>query len=201
MIFLGSEVVTLYMRLNGGKVGPRTVFAKIDPITDPDYLRVGSDCHFGDGSMSLPVFIQPGGTINYKGFDMDNGSLIGMHGLLLPGCELGEECILGALSLASENQKLQKRSIYFGTPSTRLNLGGGGGGSEELEVHRSINLRFYLYMAIYPFIIFSVIILDLTLGGYIAAVVIVKIRVSVRISLKKETLPTLFSHSFTLHSH
>ena len=63
LLFLGSEVTAFWMRINGGRVGGRTVFAKIDPITDPDLLNVGWDCHFGDGSMALGAWIKPGGEI------------------------------------------------------------------------------------------------------------------------------------------
>eukprot|EP00008_Paramoeba_atlantica_P014505 CAMPEP_0201501276 /NCGR_PEP_ID=MMETSP0151_2-20130828/83504_1 /ASSEMBLY_ACC=CAM_ASM_000257 /TAXON_ID=200890 /ORGANISM="Paramoeba atlantica, Strain 621/1 / CCAP 1560/9" /LENGTH=595 /DNA_ID=CAMNT_0047894769 /DNA_START=992 /DNA_END=2777 /DNA_ORIENTATION=- len=189
LIFLGSEVSSMWMRICGGKVGFRTVFAKIDPITDPDLLDVGWDCHFGDGSMSLGALILPGGAIDYGGVKMDNGALIGMHGLLLPGCDMGEECILGALSLADRGQEFQHHSIYFGTPASPLFLQKGQ--SSELE-RRSRAPRFYLYMFLYPFVIISMMMIDLALGGYVGALTIVKIRLVEDIWLTWILLPFIF---------
>ena len=44
---------------------------------------------------------------------MEDGALIGMHGLLLPACNMGEECILGALSLAGEGQSFEVIYLFI----------------------------------------------------------------------------------------
>ena len=51
--------------------------------------------------------------IDYSGVNMEDGALIGMHGLLLPACNMGEECILGALSLAGEGQSFEVTCLTF----------------------------------------------------------------------------------------
>ena len=43
-------------------------------------------------------------------------SLIGMGAVLLSGCEIGEECLIAAGTLATENRRIPPRSVVMGVP-------------------------------------------------------------------------------------
>jgi len=193
-VFLGSEVSSTWLRICGARIGFRTVLAKVEPVTEPEMLSVGRDCHFGDGCMAIGAMVLPGGDIYEDDIVMENGALVGMHGLILPGAQMGEECILGALSLADSGQTYTERSIYFGTPSSRLflNMASKNDNQGDLDVNRLVSPQFYLYMAFYPFIIFGLTIGQLALVGFAIGAMIVEMRTSVGEFLPWVLLPVIF---------
>lgn len=46
-----------------------------------------------------------------------DGALIGMGSVVLDGAVIGEETLLGAGSLVTQNEELKPRSLYFGRPA------------------------------------------------------------------------------------
>jgi carbonic anhydrase/acetyltransferase-like protein (isoleucine patch superfamily) len=73
--------------------------------TDPGYpLFIGRDCVIGHGA------IVHGATVGAR-------SLIGMGSTLLNGCEIGEECVVGANSLVTQGKVFPPRSLIMGSPA------------------------------------------------------------------------------------
>jgi carbonic anhydrase/acetyltransferase-like protein (isoleucine patch superfamily) len=45
-----------------------------------------------------------------------SGTLIGMGAVLLANADIGEECIIGAGTMITQNKVIQPRSMVYGTP-------------------------------------------------------------------------------------
>ena len=69
-------------------------------------------------------------------------SLIGIGARLLTGCEIGEECLIAAGTVVTENRRIPPHSVVMGVPGKIVREIT----SEELERTRSINAH-YLELA------------------------------------------------------
>lgn len=54
------------------------------------------------------------------GATVGNRVMIGMHATLLNGCQIGDDCIIGAGALVRENQVIPPNSLVVGTPAKIL---------------------------------------------------------------------------------
>lgn len=46
--------------------------------------------------------------------------LVGMNSVIMDNVELGDECIVGALSLIKEDEKFERRSLIVGSPAKQI---------------------------------------------------------------------------------
>jgi len=67
-------------------------------------LVVGPDCVIGHG------VILHGATVGAR-------CLVGMGSTLLTGCEIGDDCVIGADSLVTEGKRFPARSVIVGSPA------------------------------------------------------------------------------------
>ena len=58
-----------------------------------------------------------GHNVTLHGCKIGNACLIGMSATLLNGCEIGEESMVAAGSLVTQNKKFPPRSLIIGTPA------------------------------------------------------------------------------------
>ncbi len=101
---------------------------------DVNYIRIGDRSNIQDGSIihvdqsktedkddGYPTLIGDDVTVGHNvtlhGCKIGNACLIGMSATLLNGCEIGEESMVAAGSLVTQNKKFPPRSLIMGTPA------------------------------------------------------------------------------------
>jgi carbonic anhydrase/acetyltransferase-like protein (isoleucine patch superfamily) len=69
---------------------------------------------------NAPLTIEEGVVVGHgailHGRRIGRDALIGMGALLLSGCEIGEECIIAAATVITENRRIPPRSVVMGVP-------------------------------------------------------------------------------------
>ena len=101
---------------------------------DVNYIKIGNRSNIQDGSIihvdhsitenkddGYPTKIGDDVTVGHgvtlHGCKIGNACLIGMSATLLNGCEIGEESMVAAGSLVTQNKKFPPRSLIMGTPA------------------------------------------------------------------------------------
>jgi len=88
-------------------------------------ITIGPRVNVQDGSIvhtdhDAPQEIEEGVVIGHRavlhGRRIGRDSLIGMGAVLLSGCEIGEECLIAAGTLVTENRRIPPRSVVMGVP-------------------------------------------------------------------------------------
>jgi acetyltransferase-like isoleucine patch superfamily enzyme len=117
-IFRATPLWTLYLRLNGAKLG-KGVYVNSLKVNDhnllefDDYVVLGDDVHLSGHTVerglvkTAPVRLGRGVTIGL-------GSVVGIGVVAGPGCQVG------SLSLVPKFMKLDAGATYVGTPVRRL---------------------------------------------------------------------------------
>ena len=93
---------------------------------DNDLVRIGNNTNIQDASTihvdkGHPVTIASGVTVGHKvmlhGCSIGENSLIGMGAIILNGAKIGKNSIVGAGSLVTENKSFPDNSLIMGTPA------------------------------------------------------------------------------------
>lgn len=101
---------------------------------DVNYIKIGDRSNIQDGSIihvthletedkddGYPTIIGDDVTVGHSvtlhGCKIGNACLIGMSATLLDGCEIGEESMVAAGSLVTQNKKFPPRSMIMGVPA------------------------------------------------------------------------------------
>ena len=101
---------------------------------DVNYIKIGDRSNIQDGSIihvthlgtedkddGYPTIIGDDVTVGHNvtlhGCKIGNTCLIGMSATLLDGCEIGEESMVAAGSLVTQNKKFPPKSLIMGTPA------------------------------------------------------------------------------------
>lgn len=101
---------------------------------DVNYIKIGDRSNIQDGCIihvdhsitenkddGYPTIIGDDVTVGHgvtlHGSQIGNACLIGMSATLLNGCEIGEESMVAAGSLVTQNKKFPPRSLIMGTPA------------------------------------------------------------------------------------
>ena len=104
----------MYLQLLGAKVGQHCSIRAINPVSDPELVKIGAGVHLGDFSRIITGFYSLGGLIRRK-VEVQDNSVVGSQSLVLPGSLVEKDVILGALSVAPENSVLQRGGVYVGS--------------------------------------------------------------------------------------
>ncbi|XP_042015983.1 uncharacterized protein LOC121763959 [Salvia splendens] len=112
----GTEAFCTYLQCMGAKVGKHCSIRAINPVSDPDLVSLGDGVHLGDFSRVVPGYYSSRGYVS-GGIEIQDNSVVGSQGLVLPGSVLEKDVILGALSVAPPNRFLQAGGVFVGSPS------------------------------------------------------------------------------------
>ena len=110
-VIIGDVTIGKY-----ASIWPNTVVRGDDEaITIGDYVNVqdNSTLHCDAG---MPLVIGDYCLIGHNAI-VNCGHLIGMGAILLAAADIGEESIIGAGSLVTQNKKIPARSMAFGSPA------------------------------------------------------------------------------------
>ncbi|PWA70893.1 Acyl carrier protein-like protein [Artemisia annua] len=110
----GTEAFCVYLRVLGANIGRHCSIRAINPISDPELVTVGDGVHLGDFSRLVPGFYNSKGYISGH-VKVEENSVIGSQGLVLPGSIVEASVILGALSVAPMNSVLQSGGVFVGS--------------------------------------------------------------------------------------
>ncbi|KAI3791349.1 hypothetical protein L2E82_05115 [Cichorium intybus] len=110
----GTEVFCVYLRLLGAKIGHHCSIRAINPIPIPEFVSIGDGVHLGDFSKILPGFYTSKG-YTYGNVKIQENSVIGSQGVVLPGAVVEPNVILGALSIAPMNSVLKTGGVFVGS--------------------------------------------------------------------------------------
>ncbi|KAG8370894.1 hypothetical protein BUALT_Bualt13G0030900 [Buddleja alternifolia] len=112
----GTEAFCSYLRQMGAKVGQHCSIRAINPVSDPELVSLADGVHLGDFSRIIPGYYTSSGYISGK-IEIQDNSVVGSQGLVLPGSVLEKDVILGALSVAPANTVLQRGGVFVGSPT------------------------------------------------------------------------------------
>ncbi|KAM0013817.1 putative AMP-dependent synthetase/ligase, phosphopantetheine binding ACP domain, AMP-binding protein [Helianthus debilis subsp. tardiflorus] len=110
----GTEAFVVYLRVLGAKIGKHCSIRAINPIIDPELVSIGDGVHLGDFSRIVAGFYSSNGYVRGP-VKVEDNSVIGSQGLVLPGSVVEPSVILGALSVAPVNSTLRTGGVYVGS--------------------------------------------------------------------------------------
>ncbi|PIN18966.1 Linolenate 9R-lipoxygenase [Handroanthus impetiginosus] len=112
----GTEAFCMHLRCMGAKIGQHCSIRAINPVSDPQLISLANGVHLGDFSRVVPGYYTSSGYVSGK-IEIQDNSVVGSQGLVLPGSVLENDVILGALSVAPANKVLQRGGVFVGSPA------------------------------------------------------------------------------------
>ncbi|KAF3655908.1 hypothetical protein T459_01515 [Capsicum annuum] len=110
----GTELFCIYLRQLGAKIGQHCSIRAINPILEPSLISIGNGVHLGDFSRIVTGIYTLNNFVSGK-IDIQDNSVIGSQGLVLPGCVIEKDVILGAISVAPMNSVLRHGGVFVGS--------------------------------------------------------------------------------------
>ncbi len=119
---------TLYMRLNGAKLGRRCWVNSLD-VTDHCLLEFGDDVVIGGGA-HLSGHTVEAGVVKFAPVRLGSGVTVGVAANIEIGVVAGPRCQIGALAAVPKFAALDGDSIYVGAPARKLVRSGAKAGDD-----------------------------------------------------------------------
>ena len=108
----------LYGKLAGAKIGENVLL--VGRINDPCLTEIGDNCVIGGHSL---ISAHAGEKkLILKKVRIGNNCIVGGEAHIMPGVTMEEGSVLGAKSLATKNQVLEKGKIYGGVPAKEIKI-------------------------------------------------------------------------------
>ena len=118
-IFRGSPIWTMYLRLNGARIG-RRVYVNTTFVSDHNLLEFGADVVIG-GDAHVSGHTVEGGIVKTASVRLGRNVTIGLNTVVDIDIEIGDDCQVGALSLVPKHSRLESGAVYAGIPAKRMN--------------------------------------------------------------------------------
>lgn len=109
---------TLYMRLNGARLGKRVWINSLD-VMDHNLLEFGDDVVIGAG-VHLSGHTVEHGCLKTAPVRLGAGVTVGINANIEIGVEAGPRCQIGALSAVPKHTRLEADTTYVGIPVHKL---------------------------------------------------------------------------------
>jgi acetyltransferase-like isoleucine patch superfamily enzyme len=117
-VFRGSPIWTVYLRLNGAKIGTG-VYVNSLFVSDHSLLEFGDDVVIGS-EVHLSGHTVEGGVVKTARVRLGRNVTIGLGSIIDIGVTVGDGCQVGALSLVPKHTTLEPDAVYAGIPVRRL---------------------------------------------------------------------------------
>lgn len=117
LVFCGTPLWTVYLRLNGARLG-RRVFVNSLQVMDHNLLDFGDDVVIG-ANVHMSGHTVEAGVVKTAGVTIGRGVTIGLGSVIGIGVEIGDKAQIGALSLVPKRRKLDGGATYTGIPVRR----------------------------------------------------------------------------------
>ncbi len=86
---------------------------------DSEFIEIGNNSMIGLGAVILSAAVV-GDYFIIKKVKIGDSVLIGAHAIVMPGTEIGNDAILGAMASTTIGQKLEKSWVYMGDPAKKF---------------------------------------------------------------------------------
>ncbi len=123
-LFKGTPMWTLYLRLNGARLG-RRVFVNSLSVSDHNLLTFGHDVVIGS-EVHLSGHTVEHGVVRTGRVTLDDGVTIGLGSVVDIDVHVGSRAQVGALSLVPKHARLDGGQVYVGVPVKVLHPPGAG---------------------------------------------------------------------------
>jgi serine acetyltransferase len=120
-LFRGSPLWTIYLRLDGARVG-RRVFVNTLGISDHNLLALGDDVVVG-ADVHIAGHTVEGGMVRTAAVTIGNRVTIGVGSIVSIDTSIGDRCEIGAMSLVPKHAVLEGPAVYVGVPVRRITPG------------------------------------------------------------------------------
>lgn len=117
-LFRGSPVWSLYLRLNGARIG-RRVYVNSTFISDHNLLEFGDDVVIG-AEVHLSGHTVEAGVVKTARVRLGRGVTIGLGSVIDIDVEIGAKAQVGALSFVPKHSRLDGGVVYVGIPIRRM---------------------------------------------------------------------------------
>jgi acetyltransferase-like isoleucine patch superfamily enzyme len=114
VVFRGTPVWTMYLRLCGARIG-RRVYVNSLFLSDYNLLSFGNDVVIGAG-VHLSGHTVERGSVKTGAVMLGNGVTIGLSSIVEIDVEIGSRAQVGALSFVPKHARLEGGGIYVGIP-------------------------------------------------------------------------------------
>jgi acetyltransferase-like isoleucine patch superfamily enzyme len=116
--FRSSPMWTLYMRLNGARIG-RGVYINSLSISDHNLLEFGDGVVIGE-DVHLSGHTVEGGIVKTAPVVLGRGVTVGLGSVVGIGVQAGDRCQIGALSVVPKYTRLDAGTTYGGVPVRKI---------------------------------------------------------------------------------
>ena len=113
-IFNITPLKSFYLSLIGCKIGKNVFLAGEEWLIDPCAIEIGENTMVGGKTIITAHLAEE--KLIVKKVKIGKNCLIGGQSLILPGAIIEDNVVVGAKSLVTKNQKLQKGKTYAGIP-------------------------------------------------------------------------------------
>lgn len=117
-LFKGTPMWTLYLRLNGARLG-RRVYVNSLSVSDHNLLTFGHDVVIGS-EVHLSGHTVERGVVRTGRVTLDDGVTIGLASVVDIDVHIGPGAQVGALSLVPKHARLEGGQVYVGVPVKAL---------------------------------------------------------------------------------
>lgn len=122
LLIVGTVFSTLYLRfwfrLLGSKLGKGTEISTASNV-QPDLLHIGNGCFVADDVMlGAPAFAH--GYFTVGRVHVGDRTFVGNSAVIPAGSVIGQDCLVGCLSITPPNGQVADRTSWFGSPPLYL---------------------------------------------------------------------------------
>jgi len=117
-MFRGSPLWTMYLRMNGARIG-RRVFINTLSIADHNLLELGDDVVIG-ADVHISGHTVEGGMVKTGRVRVGSNVTIGLGSAIDIDVDIGEGCQIGAVTFVPKHARLDPHSVYVGIPARKL---------------------------------------------------------------------------------
>jgi hypothetical protein len=115
---LVTPFANLLLRLLGAKLG-KNVQINSKFIYDATLVEIGDNTVVG-GSAIIIGHVVERGLLKLKKVKIGSNVTLGSHSTIMPGCEIGDNALIGAGAVLLKNTKVEPKSIYYGVPAENI---------------------------------------------------------------------------------
>ncbi|MFA5335372.1 MAG: DapH/DapD/GlmU-related protein [Candidatus Omnitrophota bacterium] len=113
-----TPFANIFLRLLGVKLG-KNVQINSKYIFDATLLEIGDNTVIGGGAIIIGHIVERG-TLKLRKVKIGRNVTIGSHSTIMPGCEIGDNAIIGASAVLRKGTKVEPRDIYYGIPAESI---------------------------------------------------------------------------------
>ena len=104
-----------FLRALGAKIGKRVEVSTVTHIS-PELFEVGDGSFFADASMAGTPKVY-NNSVMYEGIKVGSGTFIGNSALVPINTTIGDDCLIGVMSIPPSNRKTENGTSWLGPPA------------------------------------------------------------------------------------